>query len=107
VDDAGLCHGAAGLGHVLNRFYQATGDPEILAAARAWFGRALDFWEPGRGIGGFLTFTPPEGDFERLEWNEEAGFLSGSAGMALTLLAATGDVDPDWDRLLLLSPLHG
>ncbi|HEX4494200.1 MAG TPA: lanthionine synthetase C family protein [Thermoanaerobaculia bacterium] len=107
VDDAGLCHGAAGLGHVLNRLYQATGDPEILTAARAWFERALGFWEPGRGIGGFLTFTPPEDDFERLEWNEEAGFLTGSAGIALTLLAATGTVDPAWDRLLLLSPLHG
>jgi lantibiotic modifying enzyme len=107
VDDAGLCHGAAGLGHVLNRFHQATGDPEILAAARAWFERALGYWEPGRGIGGFLTFTPPEDDFERLEWNEEAGFLTGSAGMALALLAAAGDVDPAWDRVLLLSPLHG
>ena len=29
VNDAGLCHGAAGLGHLLNRFYQATGDPSF------------------------------------------------------------------------------
>jgi lantibiotic modifying enzyme len=105
VNDAGLCHGAAGLGHLLNRLYQATGDPELLAAARAWFGRALGYWEPGRGIGGFLALTPPDDDFDRLEWNEEPGFLNGSAGVALALLAATSGVDPVWDRVLLTSPL--
>lgn len=105
VEDAGLCHGAAGLGHLLNRLYQATGEPELLEAARAWFGRALDYWEPGRGIGGFLGYTPPDDDFDALVWNEEAGFLAGSAGMALALLAASSGVDPAWDRVLLISPL--
>jgi lantibiotic biosynthesis protein len=105
VEDAGLCHGAAGLGHLLNRLYQATGEAELLEAARAWFGRALDFWEPGRGIGGFLGYTPPDDNFDELVWNEEAGFLAGSAGIALTLLAAISGVDPAWDRVLLISPL--
>ena len=107
VDDAGLCHGAAGLGHLLGRLHQATGDPEILAASRAWFGRTLDYWEPGQGIGGFLSFTPPDDDFNQLVWKEDAGFLNGSAGVALALLAATSDVEPDWDRVLLTSPLSG
>jgi hypothetical protein len=107
VNDAGVCHGAAGLGHLLNRLYQATGEAELLTAARAWFGRALEHWEPGRGIGGFLAFTPPEDDYDRLEWHEEPGFLGGSAGVALALLAATTDVDPAWDRVLLASPLSG
>jgi len=106
VEDAGLCHGAAGLGHVLNRLYQATGEPELLAGARAWFGRALEFWEAGRGIGGFLALTPPEGEVDDLVWNAEAGFLAGSAGVALALLAAVTSVDPAWDRVLLLSPLR-
>lgn len=107
VEDAGLCHGAAGLAHLLNRLHQATGDPELLAASRAWYGRALDFREPGRGIGGFLSFTPPDDDttFDRLDWNEDAGFLTGSAGIALALLAAITDVEPAWDRVLLVSPL--
>ncbi|HEY0513325.1 MAG TPA: lanthionine synthetase C family protein [Thermoanaerobaculia bacterium] len=107
VEDAGLCHGAAGLGHLLNRFYQATGDPELLAAARAWLGRALGFREPGRGIGGFLAFSTPDFDetFDVLQWNEDASFLAGSSGVALALLAATTPVEPAWDRALLLSPL--
>jgi lantibiotic modifying enzyme len=105
VNDAGLCHGAAGLGHLLNRLYQATGDPEVLEAARAWFGRALGYWLPGRGIGGFLALSPPDDDFDRLEWHETPGFLGGSAGVALALVAATTAVDPVWDRVLLVSPL--
>jgi lantibiotic biosynthesis protein len=105
VNDAGLCHGAAGLGHLLNRLHQASGDPELLVAARAWFNRALSYWEPGRGIGGFLALTPLDDDFEQLVWNDDPGFLTGSAGVALALLAAASDVEPAWDRLLLSSPL--
>lgn len=107
VNDAGLCHGAAGLGHLLNRLGQAAGEPELLEAARAWFGRALGYWEPGRGIGGFLSFAPLGDDYDRLVWIEDAGFLAGSAGVALALLAATSEVDPAWDRVLLASPSSG
>src|SRR5436305_1028392 len=105
VKDAGLCHGAAGLGHMLNRLYQATGDPELLAASRAWFHRALDYWDPGQGIGGFLALSPVDDDFDELGWSEDPGFLTGSAGIALALLAATSGIEPAWDRVLLLSPL--
>jgi lantibiotic biosynthesis protein len=107
VNDASLCHGAAGLGHLLNRLYQATGEPDILAAARAWFCRALEYWQPGRGVGGFLALSPPDGDFDQLVWQEDPSFLSGSTGIALALLAATSGVDPSWDRVLLASPLSG
>jgi lantibiotic modifying enzyme len=104
VNDAGLCHGAAGLAHQLNRLYQTTGDPELLTAACAWFDRALEYWQPGRGIGGFLALSPPDDDPDQLVWNEEPGFLIGSAGVALALLAATSGVDPAWDRVMLTSP---
>jgi lantibiotic modifying enzyme len=105
VEDASLCHGALGLAHLLNRLYQASGDAELLAAARAWFDRAFEHWQPGRGIGGFLALTPLEDDFDRLELNEDPSFLTGASGMALALLAATSGIEPAWDRLLLISPL--
>jgi hypothetical protein len=105
VDDACLCHGAAGLGHLLNRLYQATGGAETLAAARTWYHHALGYWQPGRGIGGFLSFSAPKNDFDQLVWQEEPGFLNGSAGAALGLLAAITAIEPAWDRVLLASPL--
>ncbi len=105
VRDAGLCHGAAGLGHLFNRLYQATGEPELLAAARAWLARALDLWEPGKGVGGFVAWGADAAD--EPGWRDDPTLLTGAAGVALALLAAVSSVEPAWDRFLLLSPIPG
>ena len=79
VVDAGLCHGAAGLLHLFNRLFQATADERFAAGARRWFEETLH-----------LPVS-------------EGGFLEGSAGVGLALLAAATAVEPAWDRILLLS----
>jgi len=101
VVDAGLCHGAAGLGHVFNRMYQATGDATLHRAARFWFERTLALRRPGRGVGGFSALGARE-DGTRY-WEDDPGLLTGAAGIALALLAATTTVEPEWDRMLLVS----
>jgi hypothetical protein len=37
----------------------------------------------------------------------DGGFLMGAAGIGLALLAAATSVEPEWDRLLLLSSRSG
>ena len=101
VVDAGLCHGAAGLGHVFNRMYQATGDTTFRRAARFWLERVLAMRRPGRGIGGFSARAARE-DGTRY-WENDPGILAGAAGVALALLAATTSIEPAWDRMLLVS----
>lgn len=101
VVDAGLCHGAAGLGHIFNRMFQATGDPALGEAARLWLERALAMRQPGRGIAGFSTLVP--GEDGSLRRHDDPGILTGAAGIALALLAAATPVEPAWDRMLLLS----
>jgi lantibiotic biosynthesis protein len=97
VLDAGLCHGAAGLGHLFNRLSQATGDEALTAAAHAWLGRALALRHPdGRGVGGFLAWAAARGG-----WWDDPGLLTGAAGVGLALLAAVSPVEPAWDRILL------
>jgi len=103
VHDAGLCHGAAGLGHVFNRLYQATHEPLLLEAARTWFARALELRRPDQGIAGFRTWGP--GDDGEMTWLVDPTFLTGAAGIGLALLGATTNIEPVWDRLLLLSPV--
>ena len=99
--DPGLCHGTAGLSHLFHRLYQATGDPALLAAGRRWLERTLEQWQPGEGIGGFrCRGRQANGE---IGWIPNPGFLSGSAGIGLALLAATTPVEPAWDRVLLLS----
>src|SRR5262249_51780261 len=101
VRDAGLCHGAAGVGHLFNRMYQATGEPRLAEAARFWFRRALGLRQPDRGIAGFAAFMPEHDGQER--WVDEPGLLTGAAGVALALLAACTPVEPAWDCVLLVS----
>jgi lantibiotic biosynthesis protein len=81
VVDPGLCHGAAGVGHLFRRLYDATGDPSMGEASARWLDVAR-------------AMPPPE----------NPGFLNGPVGVELALLAGASDVDPSWDRLLLASP---
>lgn len=101
VKDGGLCHGAAGLGHIFNRLFQATGESVFREAARYWFEQTLAMRRPGLGIDGFSAFIPEEDGKER--WVDDPGITTGAAGIALALLAAVTDIEPAWDRVLLVS----
>jgi len=77
-------------------------DRELLAAAHTWMARTLDLRQPGRGVGGFVTWGPDAAG--RMDWRDDPSLLTGAAGVALALLAAIAPVEPAWDRVLLLSP---
>jgi lantibiotic modifying enzyme len=97
--DQGLCHGAGGIAHIFGRLYQYTGDTIFKDAAVVWFRRVMLRWQPGRtdGFAGFLSthFNQPMGS---------VGLLRGTAGVALSLLGGVSDLEPAWDRVLLISP---
>jgi len=79
-----LCHGAAGLAHIDNSVYQATGASWARDAAIDRLDQLLD------RLPGELDRLPP-------------GLLDGQAGIALALIAALGADEPAWDRALALS----
>jgi hypothetical protein len=81
--------------------YQATGDPCLAEAARFWFEQTLRMRRPGRGVGGYEAWQLD--DDGQVTWVADPGLLTGAAGIALALLAATTDVEPAWDRMLLVS----
>jgi lantibiotic modifying enzyme len=101
VKDAGLCHGAAGLGHLFNRMFQATGEERLAKAARFWFERTFGFQAPGEPVAGFRAWEVNPGG--EPSWRPDAGFLEGAAGVGLALLGAVSTVEPDWDRVLMVS----
>lgn len=101
IRDAGLCHGAAGNAQIFERLFRNTGEEEFHAAALGWIDATLDYRQPGEGIGGYRMWG--EVGENRQGWLNDASFLTGSGGVGLALLSAVTDVEPKWDRLLLLS----
>jgi hypothetical protein len=101
TDEVGLCHGAAGIAHLFNRLYQATGEPDLKEAALAWYCRCLDRERRGEGLTGLLSWVRIVPGEET--WWGEYGFLGGLAGVGLALLAAVSEVEPAWDRVMLVA----
>ncbi len=80
IEHAGLCHGAAGLGHLTNRLYQQNGRHDHLAEARRWLELSLRL--------------PIEAPAPAELWN-------GVVGVGLVLIAALEPGEPAWHELLL------
>lgn len=85
VLDACLCHGTSGLAHIFNRIYQDTGENTFKDASLFWYDQTLKKAECDERF-----FLDP-------------GFLEGIAGIGLALISAISDMEPKWDRALLLS----
>ena len=81
--DATLCHGAIGHALLFHRLGALLGDAALLDAARAWYREAL----AGADVAAIAA----------------PGLQVGLAGVALGLLAGYAEVEPAWDRALLLS----
>jgi lantibiotic modifying enzyme len=102
VVNAGFCHGAAGLAHLYNRMYQATGEPKLGRAAVYWLERTLDFYRLARDNGG--SWVEGNKDPTQRPWTWTGiELVDGAAGVALVLLAAATSVEPTWDRMFLVS----
>ncbi|MEO8699985.1 MAG: lanthionine synthetase C family protein [Kofleriaceae bacterium] len=100
IHDAGICHGSAGLAHLVNRIYQLTGDGELRRGAVRWYERALAMRRPADGYAGFAPAVAPG----VLDASGRAGWslVFGAAGVSLCLLSAATSLEPAWDQLLLV-----
>jgi lantibiotic biosynthesis protein len=103
VVNANFCHGAAGLAHLYNRMYQATGEPKLGRAALYWLERTLGFYRLARDAGdSWVQGNWDPGRRELWTWTG-IELVEGAAGVALVLLAAATSVEPTWDRMFLVS----
>jgi hypothetical protein len=84
AEEIGICHGVAGVAHALHRVSVATGNDRLSEATHAWALALL------RRLDGGARCV-------------ESGLLGGTAGVVLVLLGLATDVEPTWDRMLLLS----
>lgn len=97
IIDAHLCHGTAGIAHIYNRFYNSTRDEVFRDAATFWFEETFRKFNMEFEFG----FQGWKG--EKHGWQNFPGLLEGSAGIGLALISAISEIEPKWDRCLLLS----
>lgn len=100
IDDASLCHGAAGLAQVFSRLHEWTGEPRLEAAAREWVDRTLAMRDLHQKFAGYPFAGQNEDGTTSL--SAAPGLLEGAAGVALSLLAADDPSAVSWDHFLLL-----
>ena len=104
VEDGMVCHGAAGLAHMFNRMYQASGRACLRAAALRWYQATVDYYDPSSCPTGYRCLVREQTDAPTNEGPivaaESYGVAVGVVGVALALLAGLGRVTPDWDRVL-------
>ncbi len=98
VMDACLCHGTAGIGQIFYRMWWDTRIPEFKNAADYWFAETLKMAKFEDGLAGYKTWQGAERGFRN-----EYGLLEGIAGIGLALTSYTYEMEPTWDRCLLLS----
>jgi lantibiotic biosynthesis protein len=97
IRDSALCHGTAGIAHLCNRFFQASGDTTFRDAARDWYTRTLTARGPANdGIGGFSQWRGDEHG-----WQPASSLIDGAIGVGLSLISAISETEPSWDRMLL------
>jgi lantibiotic biosynthesis protein len=100
LDAPTLCHGVAGLALVALRMASDSGAVDIADHARNLCLDLMSGFDEGTEFGFCDVATGADG--RRLEVDDPT-LLSGAAGPALVLLAAATDVDPGWDRAMLLT----
>jgi lantibiotic modifying enzyme len=97
IRDTALCHGSIGVAHIFNRLYQYTDIEDFKNAAEYWYLQALDLFDTPQGMKTYRNIK--DGFVLELE----TGLLEGIAGIGLGLIASISDIEPKWDRVLLLS----
>lgn len=92
---ATLCHGVSGLLHLIQRMYSDTGHPRLNAMRDHLVVDVLEKYVPD-SLFGYRDQKASVGEVD------EAGLLTGAAGVALVLASLIAQESPDWDLVLLI-----
>jgi len=95
INDAGICHGSAGVAMIFRRMFLETGHYEFENAIQFWIKQTLDFSMFEDGLVGYKTLI-------KQEWECDYSLLTGISGIGLMLLTYLSEIPFDWDELFLL-----
>ena len=99
VQDAGICHGTAGIAHIFSRLFHDTARNEFKDAANYWITETIKMAKFKDGLAGYKTWHHPKYG----GWQTDNNLLDGIAGIGMSLLSFLDKNDPAWDECLLLT----
>jgi lantibiotic modifying enzyme len=85
VNDAGICHGTAGIAMMFSYMYRQTGDPTLINTRNYWVDQTLKMSKFPDGLAGYKKFTLD--DDKNVKWEESFSILEGIAGIGFMLLS--------------------
>ena len=97
VHDACLCHGSAGIAHILQQAGLAANDTQLLGAAREWLEITLKMNAWPDGPAGYKFYHHPH-------YINSHNILEGIAGIGLSLISFVDTrINPAWGECLLIA----
>ena len=95
IQDAGMCHGSAGVAYLFGRFSKRFHDPLLAEAAEYWWHVTHQYVQPEDQPATFIAYR-------RGQYMPCFTLLEGEAGIGMALLSELG-MPVSWERLLLIS----
>ncbi|WP_288359760.1 lanthionine synthetase C family protein [uncultured Bacteroides sp.] len=96
VNDAGICHGSAGIAMIYNRMYIDTKMSLFKDARNFWLARTLNYSCHNDGLAGYKTVYGKE-------LIKDYSLLTGISGVGLVFISYLMNDEQDWDKFFLLS----
>jgi len=96
INDAGICHGSAGLAMIYHRMYLETSRREFKDATDFWVKQTLNFSRFNDGLAGYKTALKDE-------LINDNSLLTGISGIGLVLSSFLSEDKQAWDEMFLLS----
>lgn len=103
IVDAGLCHGTSGIAHIYNKLFLQTKELRFRYAALYWYNETIKIAKYDSVYAGYrLDYYLGESEKKNRDLYN-LSFLTGIAGIGLSLLSAVYPIESSWDKCLLLS----
>ncbi|MDR3220015.1 MAG: lanthionine synthetase C family protein [Dysgonamonadaceae bacterium] len=95
VQEAGICHGSAGIAMIYYRMFLETQRDEFNKTTQYWMKQTLNFAQFEDGLAGYKALTEDG-------WKCNYSLLTGISGIGLVLMSFVANTQQKWDELFLL-----
>ncbi len=98
IIDPDFCHGTIGIAHIYSRVYNIMHEDIYKETAQFWYNQTLSKSNFANGVAGFMHY-----DSFSNSYKPNLSLLEGISGIGLSFISSISNIEPRWDKCLLLS----